>query len=273
MSIKIALIAGTGMGQLLGHAGERLNVFTPYGTASYFNLMVDDMEIIFIDRHHSSLGKFCLPHQLNHRAYMWALAQAGVKYVIATSAVGGINGPNDITNLAVGSIVTPTGFVDLTQRPYTFAGGDVLIHETAFHRSPVDMFCPVVRDLIARHVIDCPSGRLSCVQGPRYETLDELKILRDTYHVNFLGMTTAVPEVILAREAAMHYLLIGNVTNMPFEGPPADGEEVKAVVARKAAELVLLIKNLIHILHDAAPDVKCQCIKDPSVFEMCGYKF
>lgn len=276
MSIQIAVIAGTGMGQLLGARSSRIDVFTPYGTASYYQFMVDDrIEIIFIDRHHSSLGQFRLPHQLNHRAYMWALAQAGVKYVIATSAVGGINGPNNIgvdpdsvERLEVGSIGMPSDFVDLTQRPYTFAYEGGLIHEVTFHRSPVDMFCPVLRDLIARHV-DCAHGTLSCVQGPRYETLSEVRVLRDTYHANFLGMTTAVPEVILAREAAMHYLLLANVSNMPMEGPPADGNEVKAVIARKQQELLAVIKSLIHILDGAPPEFECECIKTPSIFEMC----
>lgn len=273
MSIQIAVIAGTGMGQLLGARSSRIDTFTPYGTASYYQFLVDDrIEIMFIDRHHSSLGQFRLPHQLNHRAYMWALAQAGVKYVVATSAVGGINGPNNIGKgkytLQEGSIVLPTGFVDLTQGAYTFAYGAGLVHETAFHRSPADMFCPVLRDVIARHV-DCHWGILSCVQGPRYESPAELLALRDTYHINYLGMTTAVPEVILAREAAMHYLLIGNVTNMPFDGPPADGDEVKAVIARKQKELLAVIKNLIHILDGAPPEFECECIKAPSVFQMC----
>ncbi len=271
MSINIAVIAGTGMSQLLGHAGVRIDTSTPYGKASYFEIEVDGAQIIFIDRHHSYLGQFRLPHQLSHRAYMWALAEAGIKYVIATSAVGGINGPNGISSLAEGSICTPSDFVDLTQGHYTFAFGG-LVHETAFHRSPVDMFCSTLRGLIKNRV-DCSSGILSCVQGPRYETPAEVRVLRDKWDVNFCGMTTAVPEAILAREAAMHYLLIGNVSNMPLEGPPADGGEVKAVVAQKQEQLVKLIKGLIHVLANTPLEFKCECIKDPSVFEMCSHKW
>lgn len=278
MSIQIAVIGGTKMGSILGRGVLQPAVFTPFGTATYFTVMVDGIEIIFVDRHHLHFlngeisGSFRLPHQLNHRAYMYALAQAGVKYVIATSAVGGINGPNGIKNLAKGSICTPMGFVELTQKAYTFAYEGGLMDENAFHRSPVDMFCPVLRDLIAHHV-NCSSGILSCVQGPRYETPEEAQFLCDSRHVNYLGMTTAVPEVILAREAAMHYLLLANVTNLPLEGPPADGADVQAVIAEQPEDLLKLIKNLIHVLHGAPPEFKCECIKAPSVFETCGHKF
>lgn len=280
MSIKIAVIGGTGMGKMLG-AGVLQTAHNLFGSASYFKLIVekvekvDKVEIIFLDRHHqyhvgSQNPTFLLPHQLKPRAYMCALAEAGVKYVIATSAVGGINGPNGISNLAEGSICTPSDFVDLTQGSYTFAFGG-LVHETAFHRSPVDMFCSTLRGLIKNRV-DCSSGILSCVQGPRYETPAEVDVLTRSYQANYLGMTTAVPEAILAREAGMHYLLLANVTNMPLEGPPADGEEVKAVVAQKQAQLVKLIKNLIHVLADTPPEFTCECTKTPSVFEMCERK-
>lgn len=269
MSINIAVIAGTGMGQLLGE-GVKKNIRTPFGKITYFELLIDSrIKIIFIDRHHSCLGHFDLPHELNHRAYMWFLAEHDVRFVIATSAVGGINGPNGIKNLTVGSIGLPMDFVDLTQKPYTFAGRESgLVHETAFHRSPINMFCPVLRDLIAHHV-DCAHGILSCVQGPRYETRAEALILRDVYQVNFAGMTTAVPEVILAREAAMHYLLLANVTNMPLEDPPADGAEVKVAIAQRQERLLKVIKCLIHILHGTPPEFKCECIKTPSVLQMC----
>jgi 5'-methylthioadenosine phosphorylase len=279
MSINIAVIGGTNMGDMLGKGSLQPAVFTPFGTASYFTLMVDGMEIIFVDRHHLHFfngdpkNSFRPPDRLNHRAYMWALAEAGVKFVIATSAVGGINGPNDIKNLAKGSIGMPVDFIDLVQKPYTFAYGGGLVHETAFHRSPADMFCTILRSLVADRV-DCPTGILSCVQGPRYETHAEALILRDVYHVNFAGMTTAVPEAILAREAAMHYLLLANVTNMLLEGDsPADGKEVQDVIAEQQPHLSKVIRTLIHILHGAPPEFKCECIKDPSVFEMCGYKF
>lgn len=281
MSINIAVIAGTKMGAMLGRGNLQPAFFTPFGTATYFKVMVDDIEIIFVDRHHLHFpkgdlnGSFRLPHQLNHRAYMWALAQAGVKYVIATSAVGGINGPNGIgtykdslETLEIGSIAMPTDFVDLTQKPYTFAYEGGLVHETAFHRSPVAMFCPILQNLATHHV-DCSHGVLSCVQGPRYETPAEARVLRDKYDVNFCGMTTAVPEVILAREAAMHYLLLANVTNMPLEGPPADGTDVQAVIEGKQQHLAKMIKILVHILHGAPPEFKCECVKAPSIFELC----
>ncbi len=275
MSIKIAVIGGTGMGAMLGKGILQPADGVPFGTATYFTMMVDEIQIIFLDRHHTTFssekpdGHFHLPHELNHRAYMYALAKAGIKYVIATSAVGGINGPNGISNLAKGSICTPSDFVDLTQGHYTFAFGG-LVHETAFHRSPVDMFCSTLRGLVANHV-DCPQGILSCVQGPRYETPAEARVLRDKYDVNFCGMTTAVPEAILAREAGMHYLLLANVTNMPLEGPPADGEDVKTVIAQKQEQLVKLIKSLIHVLADTPQEFQCECIKTPSVFEMCSH--
>lgn len=87
-----AIIGGTGLTQLEGLTlSESLPIETPYGapSAPLQRGRYAGREVLFLARH-GHPHRFP-PHQVNYRANLWALKQAGAEAVIAVNAVGGIH--------------------------------------------------------------------------------------------------------------------------------------------------------------------------------------
>ena len=61
------------------------------------------------------------PHQVNYRANLWALKQAGAEAVIAVNAVGGIHAA-----MGTGHLCVPHQLIDYTSgREHTYFAGDI----------------------------------------------------------------------------------------------------------------------------------------------------
>lgn len=89
----LAVIGGSGLSQLANlEIRQRKVARTPYGEPSgplsYGAL--GGREIVFLARH--GYGHTIPPHQVNYRANIWALKDAGVRSVVSVAAVGGIRG-------------------------------------------------------------------------------------------------------------------------------------------------------------------------------------
>jgi len=252
MSAQVAFIGGTNMGKLFGEGYQQKRIKTPYGKVMYQVIIKDGIEFIAINRHYAS-GVFCLPHQINHQAYMYALYSLGIQYVIATSAVGGISG-NTFDEMKTGSFVLPLDFMDFTREAWTFATSD-FTDPVAFHRSTENMICPSLQNMLLSHAVDedvLYGGILGCtVKGPRYETHSEV-VQAKKQGVDLLGMTTAVPEIILAREISIHYALIANVTNMPLDEEAVQGEFVQNAAAKTHQRLLDVVWKTIVSLNNPA---------------------
>lgn len=147
-------------------------------------------------------------HHINFRANLWALRDLGVERIVSQNAIGSVN-----PMLQPGDVVISDDFIDLTkQRPLTF-------YDTATSWVRVDMtepFCPEVRRALVaatRQVFGRAQdgGTFVCVEGPRFETPAEIRM----YHRwggDIIG-TPLVPEVVLAREAAMCFASIAPIIN------------------------------------------------------------
>ena len=272
---QFAVIGGTGMGEMFEHHPQytvtpRNMADNPYGQPVTYHLIKDKLKssapFIFIDRHRSS-GQFLLPHQLNHQAYMWLLHKLGIRYVFSISAVGGINGHLPGEQVRTGSVIMPEDYFDLTGRSYTFASRE-LKHPLAFHRALWPPFC-----LHLRRLLECEEmyngGTLGCIiVGPRYETRKEVQILFNN-GAALAGMNTVVGEVPLAHEAAMHYVAICVVTNMPLEDSSTDAEKI--ITAGRNLH-VFLSEKIVAAIHqiNTAESMECRCADATSVFELAG---
>jgi 5'-methylthioadenosine phosphorylase len=79
----LAIIGGTGLYELPGlRITQRLNDGTPFGQASGEVLrgQYHDQEVLFLARHGS--GHRLLPHEVNYRANIFALKQAGATQLL-----------------------------------------------------------------------------------------------------------------------------------------------------------------------------------------------
>jgi 5'-methylthioinosine phosphorylase len=206
----LAIIGGSGLSQLGNLAVTRRSVTrTPYGEPSGALTFgrIAKCEVVFLARH--GYGHTVAPHEVNYRANLWALKDAGAREVISVASVGGIR--NDIWP---GTLVLPNQIIDYTWgRPSTFfEGAGVPVNHIDF----TEPYSPGLRTrllkaalAVGQNLLD--GGVYAATQGPRLETAAEIdRLERDGADV--VGMT-GMPEAVLAREISLEYAAINVVAN------------------------------------------------------------
>jgi 5'-methylthioadenosine phosphorylase len=206
----LAIIGGSGLAQLSSLAVTvRKAIGTPYGEPSgelTFGRL-RDRDVAFLARH--GYGHTIPPHEVNYRANVWALREAGATEIVSVASVGGIR-----ADLGPGTLVVPHQIIDYTWgRPSTFfEGGNVPVSHVDF-TTPYSE--PLRRKLLAA-ARGCGEPLLdgavyAATQGPRLETAAEIdRLERDGADV--VGMT-GMPEAALARELDLPYAAVAVVVN------------------------------------------------------------
>lgn len=162
-------------------------------------------ELLFLARHGAS--HHLLPAEINYRANLRMLSDAGVDAVIATHTVGGID-----ADIPVGGLALPDQVIDYTWgRLDTYAGGGEVRHvefDAPFHPGLNDNLQRIAEAEGLSVKRGCVYG---CTQGPRFESPAEVdRLERDG--VAIVGMT-AMPEACLAAELDLPYSSISLVVN------------------------------------------------------------
>ncbi len=206
----LAIIGGSGLTKLANlEVSRRLAARTPYGDPSGAITCgkIGQSDVLFLARH--GYGHTIPPHEVNYRANLWALKDAGADSVVSVASVGGIR--NDIWP---GAILLPHQVIDYTWgRPSTFFEGP------GAPVNHIDFTEPYSRLMRARllnaaaaageRVTD--GGVYAATQGPRLETAAEIhRLERDG--ADIVGMT-GMPEAALAREIGMEYAALTVVAN------------------------------------------------------------
>ncbi|WP_417513920.1 S-methyl-5'-thioinosine phosphorylase [Marinobacter sp.] len=206
----VGIIGGTGLTTLSGLeiSGKR-TLETPWGAPSseLTEGRLDGQPVIFLSRHGNPHR--IPPHEVNYRANIKALYDAGVRTVIGVNAVGGIH-----PDMGPACVVVPDQIIDYTWgRAATFFEGEL---EKVTH---IDFTWPY--DQEARHILVQAAadqkvafagfGVYGATQGPRLETAAEIRRMeRDG--CDLVGMT-GMPEAALAAELGMRYVCLGLVVN------------------------------------------------------------
>src|SRR5690554_8209918 len=119
---KYAIIGGTGLTQLEGLTiRDAMFIDTPYGATSADILRGEysGREVLFLARH--GHPHRIPPHQVNYRANLWALKEAGAQAIVAVNAVGGIH-----SAMGSGHLCVPHQLIDYTYgREHTYFEGDI----------------------------------------------------------------------------------------------------------------------------------------------------
>jgi 5'-methylthioinosine phosphorylase len=206
----VAIIGGSGLSQLGNmEVTQRRVARTPYGEPSgplTFG-RIKGREVMFLARH--GYGHTIAPHEVNYRANMWALKDAGADLVVSVASVGGIRA--DITP---GMLVLPDNIIDYTwgRSSTYFEGAGVPVNHIDF----TEPYSAHVRKRILAAAKACgekilDGGTYAATQGPRLETAAEItRVERDGAHI--VGMT-GMPEAALAREISLDYAAIAVVAN------------------------------------------------------------
>jgi 5'-methylthioinosine phosphorylase len=242
----LAVIGGSGLSKLASlEVTQRKVVRTPYGEPSGALTIgrVRGRELVFLARH--GYGHTVAPHEVNYRANLWALKEAGVAGVVSVASVGGIR-----RDVAPGALLVPDQIIDYTwgRRSTFFDGAGAPVTHIDF----TEPYTPALRRRILEAARACrepvlDGGTYAATQGPRLESAAEINRLeRDGADV--VGMT-GMPEAALARELGLEYAAIAVSAN--FAAGRGDSEHaipmerIETVLAEAMGRVRRIIEQLI----------------------------
>src|SRR5712671_1585615 len=164
----IGIIGGSGLYQMeeLRDTAEH-KIETPFGPPS--DVLVGGKlagrQVYFLPRH--GRGHRILPHELNHRANIFALRSLGVRWILSVTAVGSLQPQYEPRH-----IVLPSQFFDRTSQRahHTFFGEGIVAHV-----SFADPVSAPLRQLIAEAARDLgfivhDGGTYVNMDGPAFST-------------------------------------------------------------------------------------------------------
>ncbi len=205
----IGIIGGSGLYQIEGfHDSQELAVDTPFGAPSDVIIggEVDRRRVYFLPRH--ARGHSILPHELNHRANIYALRSLGVRWIICVTAVGSLQ-----ERYAPRDVLLPSQFYDRTSQraDHTFFGNGI-----AAHISFADPICTALRNFLAEAASSLGirvhnGGTYVNMDGPAFSTRAESELNR-RHGFDVIGMTN-LPEAKLAREAEIALATMAMITD------------------------------------------------------------
>lgn len=238
----LAFIGGTGLTRMDSlEILQRHDITTRFGkpSAPVLEGQLDGQRVLFLARHGDP--HVLLPHQVNYRANMVALKEAGATAIVAANAVGGIT-----AQAPTGALVLPDQIID-----YTYGREMTLFDDPAEPLVHVDFSWPfdvalrnkLKTQLAATELQWNDGGCYAATQGPRLETAAEiLRLERDGCDI--VGMT-GMPEAVLARELELPYAMLSLVVN------PAAGKSTHEIT----------MAEIEAVIHDGMASV-CQLLAD-----------
>lgn len=210
MEFPVGVIGGSGLYEMEGfEATEERTVETPYGSPSdaLIGGTLGERDVWFLPRH--GRGHRLLPHEINHRANIWALKSVGVRWVICVTAVGSLK-----EEYAPRSIVIPDQYFDRTSRRehHTFFGGGIAAHIAFGEPTSAPLRRVLLESSLEEDSLDVHfGGTYVNMDGPAFSTRAESEANR-RMGFDVIGMTN-LPEAKLAREAEMSLATLCMVTD------------------------------------------------------------
>jgi 5'-methylthioadenosine phosphorylase len=196
----IGIIGGSGLYQMEGvedRVEQRVAVIGGH---------LHGRQIYFLPRH--GRGHRLLPHELNHRANIYALRSLNVRWIICVTAVGSLQ-----EQYAPRHVLLPSQFFDRTSQraDHTFFGEGI-----AAHIGFADPISTGLRNILAESagavgVTVHNGGTYVNMDGPAFSTRAESELNR-RHGFDVIGMTNA-PEAKLAREAEIALATMAMITD------------------------------------------------------------
>ena len=243
----VGVIGGSGLYELEGLQNPTEHkVDTPFGAPS--DAVVGGefagRQIYFLARH--GRGHRLMPHELNHRANIYALRSLNVRWIICVTAVGSLQ-----QKYAPRDVVLPSQFIDRTTQRihHTFFGNGIVAH--------VGFAEPISTSL--RNILAQSAGKVGVrvhnggiyvnMDGPAFSTRAESELNR-RLGFDVIGMTN-LPEAKLAREAEIALATLAMITD--YDCWKMDEEPVSAQIIFE--HLVSNAEMAKKILQEAVPRI------------------
>ncbi|MFP4302183.1 MAG: S-methyl-5'-thioadenosine phosphorylase [Spirochaetaceae bacterium] len=201
---------------------------------------IEGTEVVLIARH--GRGHTIPPTEVNYRANILALKEAGCTQILATTAVGSLR-----EEIHRGDLVILDQFIDFTRhRRVTFH--DYFAPGEAVHTPMAEPFSEELRERLSRNAEALnypfhPRGTVITIEGPRFSTRAESHMFR-AWGADVINMSIA-PEVILANEAGIPYGAVAMSTDYDCwkeDEEPVSWDEILRVFkgnAEKVTELLI----------------------------------
>jgi len=205
----IGVIGGSGLYQMEGlEEMSEQKLDTPFGPPS--DLIVggklSGRQIYFLPRH--ARGHRLLPHELNHRANIYALRSLNVRWIICVTAVGSLQ-----EKYAPRDVLLPSQFFDRTSQRaiHTFFGNGIAAHISFAEPISTNLRRILAESARASGVRVHNGGIYVNMDGPAFSTRAESDLNRRN-GFDVIGMTN-LPEAKLAREAEIALATLAMVTD------------------------------------------------------------
>jgi 5'-methylthioadenosine phosphorylase len=247
--MKIGIIGGSGLDDpdILQGARDR-RVSTAWGepSSALKEGRIGGKEVVLLARH--GREHTIPPSQVNYRANIQALKDAGVDRVLATTAVGSLR--EDIRR---GDLIVVDQFIDFTKRRESSYYSSFEPHKP-MHAAMADPYNEALRSLLiasaSRLGLAChPKGTVVTIEGPRFSTRAESRMFR-SWGADIINMSIAT-ETILAVEAGLPYAAVAMSTDYDSwkdEEEPVSWEAVLEVFEKNAKNVTELLRATIAAL-------------------------
>jgi 5'-methylthioadenosine phosphorylase len=240
----IGVIGGSGLYQIeeLRDTSE-LNVDTPFGPPSdtLVGGKISGRQVYFLPRH--GRGHRILPHEINHRANIYALRSLNVRWIISVAAVGSLQ-----EKYAPRDVLLPSQFYDRTsgRGTHTFFGEGIAAH-IAF----AEPISTKLRNLLADSarslgVTVHNGGTYVNMDGPAFSTRAESEFNRRN-GFDVIAMTN-LPEAKLAREAEIAFATMAMITDYDCWKVEEEPVSVEIVLSHLMANAETARKVISHVI-------------------------
>src|SRR5881394_836081 len=240
----IGVIGGSGLYQMeeLRDVTEH-NVETPFGSPSdtLVGGKLSGRQVYFLPRH--GRGHWILPHEINHRANIYALRSLNVRWIISVAAVGSLQ-----EKYAPRDVLLPSQFYDRTsgRAVHTFFGEGIAAH-IAF----AEPISTNLRNLLAESgrslgVAVHNGGTYVNMDGPAFSTRAESE-LNHRNGFDVIAMTN-LPEAKLAREAEIAFATMAMITDYDCWKVEEEPVSAEMVLSHLMANAETARQVLLHVI-------------------------
>ncbi|MDR0599603.1 MAG: S-methyl-5'-thioadenosine phosphorylase [Treponema sp.] len=244
--VTIGIIGGSGLDNpdiLSGSRDEAVTTAWGMPSSSLKRGTIGGVKVVLLARH--GREHTIPPSQVNYRANIAALKEAGCTHIVATTAVGSLR--EDIRR---GDLVIIDQFIDFTkQRKMSY-------HESfkpnvPSHCAMADPYDEGLRRLMIEECrrLGFPfheKGAVVTIEGPRFSTRAESRMFR-SWGMDIINMTVAT-ETALANEQGVPYAAVAMSTDYDswkVDEEPVSWRAVNKVFEENAARVTALLTGLI----------------------------
>ena len=246
----IGIIGGSGLYNMeaVRDATEH-KLDTPFGPPSDVLIggKVSGRQVYFLPRH--GRGHRLLPHELNHRANIYALRALNVRWVICVTAVGSLQ-----EKYAPRDVLLPSQFYDRTSQraEHTFFGEGIAAHISFAEPISTNLRRILAQSADSLGITVHDGGTYVNMDGPAFSTRAESELNRK-HGFDVIGMTN-LPEAKLAREAEIALATMAMITDYDCWKEEEEPVSAQTVFGHLTANAETAKKILV----DAIPRVPTQ---------------